>query len=553
MQKKHLLLVFITIFLIHLSGIQIPVMDIDAAQYASMSRQMMERKVYLQVFDGASEYLDKPPFLFWVNVAAMKIFGANNFAYRLPSILFALLAIYSTYKFALLYYNKIIAQIAAIVLASSQAMFLITHDVRTDTILMGWVILSVWQLGEWYKNKRWVNFVIAFAAIGGGMMTKGPIALLVPVFGFGAHFLMQKNFRAIFKWQYILGLIIIALVLLPMSIGLYQQFDLHPEKIVNGKQGVSGLRFFYWTQSFGRITGESTWDNNAGFLFLMQNMLWAFLPWIFLFLASLLAVTKRIMKNKFAVPHNDELITFFGFIITYISLAISHYQLPHYIFVVLPFAAIITSKYIYQLCWVNYGSKIYKGFFISHAVIYFLLFIGANILVWLVFAGSNLIFKVFISAATLFFIYLTFTKKTWKPKLFALALFTICAVNIILNNAFYPALLQYQSGNIAAKFINANNKSGDKVIIFDKDNFGHAFRFYTTRQAPLLTNANEIATGNWVITSLDGKLKLDSLQKVYKTLYTGQHFPVSRLNLKFINPSTRNTQVQSYYILQMIN
>ncbi len=57
------------------------------------------------------------------------------------------------------------------------------------------------------------------------------------------------------------------ILLIPMSIGLYQQFDLHPEKIVNGKHGVSGLRFFYWSQSFGRITGESPWKNDVNISF----------------------------------------------------------------------------------------------------------------------------------------------------------------------------------------------------------------------------------------------------------------------------------------------
>ena len=47
-----------------------------------------------------------------------------------------------------------------------------------------------------------------------------------------------------------------------MSIGLYEQFDLHPEKEVLYMKGPSGFRFFYWTQSFGNNRGESYWDNN---------------------------------------------------------------------------------------------------------------------------------------------------------------------------------------------------------------------------------------------------------------------------------------------------
>ena len=62
--------------------------------------------------------------------------------------LFALLSVYSTFRFASLYYSRRTAWLSALVLASCQAMFLITHDVRTDTMLMGWVIFGIWQMSE---------------------------------------------------------------------------------------------------------------------------------------------------------------------------------------------------------------------------------------------------------------------------------------------------------------------------------------------------------------------------------------------------------------------
>jgi 4-amino-4-deoxy-L-arabinose transferase-like glycosyltransferase len=160
--------------------VMIPLMDIDASQYASISREMLENKSYLQVFDLGADYIDKPPMLFWLSASSMRIFGVHDWAYRIPSFLFALLAVFATYKLALLFYRKEIAQLSAMVLASCQALFLITHDVRCDTLLLGWVSLSLWQMSAWYATNKWKHFLIAFIAIAGGMMTKGPIALMVP-------------------------------------------------------------------------------------------------------------------------------------------------------------------------------------------------------------------------------------------------------------------------------------------------------------------------------------------------------------------------------------
>ncbi len=145
MNTRLIILMLCICTLVYLLGMQIDLMDVDAAQYASISREMLANKSFLQVYDLGRDYLDKPPMLFWLSALSMKIFGINHFAYRLPSFIFALLAIYSTYRLALLYYKKEVALLAALILASCQAMFLILHDVRTDTMLMGWVICGIWQ------------------------------------------------------------------------------------------------------------------------------------------------------------------------------------------------------------------------------------------------------------------------------------------------------------------------------------------------------------------------------------------------------------------------
>jgi len=272
--------VFILIALLYCSAVGVDTMDVDASQYAEISREMIKSGDYLHIYDRGIDYLDKPPFLFWVSSASMKVFGVNNFGYKFPSILFALLAIFATYKLAKLLYGEVTGRMAALVLATCQGMFLMTNDIRCDTILMACVITAVWLIREWFEKSRLYYLLGGFTAIAFGMMTKGPIALMVPVFCFSCEWILKRQWRNFFRPAYLLGFIVIVILLIPMSIGLYQQFDLHPDKLVNGRQGVSGLRFFYWSQSFGRITGENPWKNDVDMGFLLLNMLWSFLPWL---------------------------------------------------------------------------------------------------------------------------------------------------------------------------------------------------------------------------------------------------------------------------------
>ena len=549
MNKNHLLIIG-SLLLVYFIGFGINIMDVDAAQYASMSREMLRSGNYLHVYDTGVEYLDKPPFLFWISALSMKIFGINNFAYRLPSFLFALLAILSTYKLAKIFYNEKTALFSALILATSQGFFLMNHDVRTDTILMGCVAFSIWQLAAWYQSNKMFHFILGSIGIGLGMMTKGPIALLVPCFGFFIHFLLQRNFKAFLKWEYILAILIIGILLIPMSWGLYDQFDLHPNKIVNGKTGVSGLRFFYWTQSFGRITGESVWNNGAGISFLLQNMLWSFLPWILFFILALIWQIKNIVQQKFTISKTSEAICIGGFILTYLSLGMSKYQLPHYIFVGFPFAAIITAVYLNHLFDGNQNSTLLKVFTNVHVVIFSLLWVAIILLLKIPFETIHVLY--FILAIVLFalMIYFFVKIKEQKNKLIFICLFTIIGLNLFLNATIYPSLLEYQTGSTVGKYIKKNHINPNNVFTY-QFSVMRSIHFYSDGFVREQNNLDSIKSGEFIITTEEKLKDFSTAKKEFSILKTGEDFGITRLSLIFLNQKTRKSVVTKYALIKI--
>src|SRR5690606_30275870 len=155
--------VFIVLAVLYFSSVRVDVMDVDASQYAEMSREMMESGSYLQIYDRGKDYLDKPPLLFWVSAVSMKVFGVNNFSFKFPSIVFALWALFATYRLARLLYGEQTGRMAALILGACQGMFLMTNDIRTDTILMSCTITAVWLIKEWEINRR-LSFLLGGAA-----------------------------------------------------------------------------------------------------------------------------------------------------------------------------------------------------------------------------------------------------------------------------------------------------------------------------------------------------------------------------------------------------
>ena len=546
---KRIPLIFIFLITIYLIGFGIDIMDIDAAQYASMSREMLEHKCYLQLFDLGKDYLDKPPFLIWISALSMRVFGISAIAYRLPSLLFSLSAIWSTYKLAALFYNRSISVFATIILASCQAFFLMNNDVRTDAILMSFVIFSLWQLAAWFQNNKFYHFILGCMGIAGGLMTKGPVALLVPAFAFSSHFLLHRNFKNFFRWEYLAGVIIIGVLLLPMCIGLYRQFDLHPEKIINHRTAVSGLRFFFWTQSFGRITGESEWDNNSNILYLVKNMMWTFLPWILFFLIAFYFDLKKIVQQKFRLLSKQEGITSGGFILTYISLGLSKYQLPHYIFVVFPLASIITAVFFYQLIIEKKYQRFYKILTATHLVLFIFLWLA---LILLLCCFNTIPVFVPVSASILFiiFLFIAFYKKKKAFFLPIICLFTIMSVNLFLNSFFYPALLKYQMGSVAGKWLITNKIPSTRTFIYQYETF-RSLSFYSKSIIEKKDSLKMILPGDWIITHKNKLRDFDFNNIKYDIAYQNNEFRVARLSLKFLNPDTRPNLLSPYVIIKI--
>lgn len=545
---KKLTWIFAAAILVYVLGFGINMMDIDASQYAGMSREMMLSGNYLQVFEFGKDYLDKPPFLLWVSALSLKLFGINNFGYKFPSLLFSLLSLFSTYKFCALYYKKDVAILAALILASCQAFFLMNNDVRTDTILMSWVIFSIWQLANWFRTDKNIYFFAGCAGIAGGMLTKGPIALLIPLFAFGAHFLILRNFKVFFRWHYLLAIVVIGILLLPMCIGLYQQFDLQPQKVVNGKTGVSGLRFFFWTQSFGRITGESVWNNNANIFTLFQNLLWGFLPWIFVFVAAFFEEIKTIVQKKVKIAHPEEWICMGGFVLGYLSLGSSKYQLPHYIYVTLPFMAIITAKFLERLCLQNERPRLLKAFEKSHFIIFLLMWVLVIALLLFSFPAPFLISSISIIAFVGFLV--LFFKKRSATHFVKMSLYTIIGINLFLNLWLYPSILKYQVGSNIGKWAAANNLPAQQTFTY-RDKLWHSLNFYANADFAHKDSSGEFNSGEFLITARQHLADLDKANKPYELLYETESFKVSQLKLSFLNPAKRKDVVRPFVVIKI--
>lgn len=532
------------ILLIYFFNLFIDMMEIDAAQYSYISMEMLQNKSYLQVYNFRKDYLDKPPLIFWLSSLSYQIFGISNWSYKLPSVLAILLGIYSTFRFTRIWYNKEKAILASLILASSQALFLITNDVRTDGLLLSWVVFSFWQISEYLKTNKWIHLISGSLGIGLAMMSKGPIALIVVGTGFFFHFLLNKEWKNIFKWEWLIAAAIILASLLPMLYGLYHQFDLHPEKEVYRLQGPSGVKFFFWTQSFGRITGDIYWDNGTGFFFFFHSILWDYQPWVFIFIAALFVRFKNLIMNRKNFLKKTEIISLSAFVLVFLALSKSSFKLPHYIFVLFPMASVITSDFIYELSDLAKRRFARFQYVIMHL---FWLIIPAYFI--LVFPPGHFILPLIVFLFFLIYQFLFFkTQKT--NQLILPSVLTIISLNLVMTFSFYPQLLKYQSTSIAGREIADLEKNGENIYNFKEYSYSLDFnaKKHITRIKP--KQLDSIPAGTKMFVQESVVHLLDSGSVNYKILKTYDDFRVTHLSLPFLLKHKRQNALRKSYIVE---
>jgi hypothetical protein len=519
-------------------------MDNDATQYFTIAMVMHDTGNVMEVsWRPDHNYLDKPPMLFWLSAMFFSLFGVNHFAYRLPSILINLLGVYSTYRLGRKLYNEQTGLYAAIIYASNFGVFVFNHDVRTDTLMTGFMIFTIWQLYAYLQDRKVKNFIWGFVGIGFSIMTKGPLGLVIPVLALGPQLLYQRRWKDIFRPEWLLGLVIVGIVISPMVYSVYTQHGMH------------GLTFHFWTQSFGRITGENVWVDNTGPFFFIHSFLWSFLPWTIFALVAYVKVWPAAFRN-FGKNNNFEVITLSGITLVFIAMSMSSYKLPHYTYVVFPLVAILTGAYIQRTAkdvkWEGFG----KVFYVSQFVFNLLLWL-AVVVSFLVFSEASFWTYLIAWFAFSYFFYSAQFSNGQVPKIFTTTIVTMLGVAFILNVHFYPGLNPYQARVAAGEFIKENDIPAEDVMIYD----------FNVHKATLDVYSERIIPRTWHLSTIDSLLTekgslyvftdpkgLDSLasrkfnvldKKVYKD------YQISLLSLPFLNPATRENVLREVYLLKL--
>lgn len=508
------------------AGMGLDLMEVDAAQYAAMAREMVERKDYLHLYHRGQDYLDKPPLLFWLSALSYQMFGVSNWSYKLPSVLAAAWGLYALYRFVRLHRGEERAHWAVVVFGCSTAFLLMTNDVRTDTLLTAAVITAVWTGSVYLEERRWWSLIAFGVALSAGLLAKGPIGAMAPMLALGGDVALRGRWGKLWDARLLLVPVLVLLLLLPMFIGLYEQHGWH------------GVRFFLWEQSFGRITGENRWKDDSTPFFFLHELPWLMLPWT-LFLVTGLWRSFRCLGN--AVERiAEERISLSGAVLVFVALSFSQFKLPHYIYVTLPWFAVLTTN----------GIKDPPLWLVrAHGAILVFLAAGVGFAILYCFPSNmSLVAPIALVIACGYAIRSTcLGRGSWVAA--TGALFIACTLTI--NVWIYPAVLQYQANAFAGRWATEHGVPEDRF--FGLQVAGTALDLYAGHPVRWLSNLEEaravIAPGVVIYTDAAHAQALREAGFVPKDSLVLQDHRVQLLSPEFLLPSTRSKVLGSRLIL----
>ena len=304
-------------------------LDPDEGRNAEVAREMAAENDYILPHLNGLPYLDKPILYFAAGAATMEVLGPTVLAARLPSLLFTLASLTLLGWFGARLFGRRGAWIAVIATASMPFTLAYSRTVIFDSTLTFFVVLAL--MGFYLAIETagtaatagvgWTT--LAWAAMALGVLTKGPVALAVPLMVAVPFAIWRRTWRAILDP---LSVLVFAALVAPWVFAVLRQVP-------------DFLHYAWVTETAGRLTtGEL--QRTGPIWYFLAILPAAALPWFIVAAGSWRSLRWR---DRYGNVDGRIVYLLLWIVVPLIFFTLSQSKRPQYVLPLVPAIALLVA------------------------------------------------------------------------------------------------------------------------------------------------------------------------------------------------------------------
>ena len=307
----------------------LPLLAPDEGRNAEVGREMQESGAWLVPTYNGVDYLDKPSFYFKAVALSLSVFGNNETAARIPSVVFGLALLVVVFGFCRKVHGTPCGLLAVIIVATMPLFLFNARTVIFDIALALFVCGAIFAgyLAEATEGKARRNWYLLGAASAGlATLVKGPVGFLIPALVLLVFNRVEGRRGAWLRLFAPLNLAVFFGITLPWFAGL---FHAHRDF----------LHYGLVEESFNRFTTAKKFRRSEPIYFYAEIVAAMFLPWSLLLPEATVAACK-----KRRALHSADRLCLVWSVVVIVFFSLSQSKLPGYILSVTVACGILLAR-----------------------------------------------------------------------------------------------------------------------------------------------------------------------------------------------------------------